>query len=90
LPRRLVRHRPGDPGYSKLTSKALTATAIYYCDVTILQKVATLLNKMDDAARWTAYARRISAAFNAKLFDPKTNQYDRGSQCANAMPSRSI
>ena len=40
---------PGAPGYSKLTSKGITGTAIYYCDITILASAATVLGKSDES-----------------------------------------
>ncbi len=76
----------GDPGFSKLTSKAVTATAIYYRDVTIMRQTAKLLGCKDDVARYDAHADRIYEAFNSKLFDKAGRQYDRGSQTAQAMP----
>jgi hypothetical protein len=36
--------------------------------------------------RYQKDAQIVKTAFNAKLFDPATNQYDRGSMTANAMP----
>jgi alpha-L-rhamnosidase len=77
---------PGGPGESKLTTKGLTATAIYYHDITIVQQVAELLGKSEAAARYAALARDVRTAFNRKFFLPETNQYDRASQTANAMP----
>ena len=77
---------PGGPGESKLTTKGLTATAIYYHDVDILRQVAALLGKRDDAQRYARLAREIRDAFNARFFHPQANQYDRASQTANAMP----
>jgi len=77
---------PGEPGFSKLTSKALTATAIYYADVMTLRKTAELLGKLDDAARYSSHAQRIRRAFNARFFNASTRNYDTGSQTANAMP----
>ena len=41
---------PGDPGFSKLTPKALTATAIYFRDVEVMHLAATVISKTDDAA----------------------------------------
>jgi hypothetical protein len=75
----------GEPGYSKLTSKALTGTAIFYADLTILARVAALLGRGDDADRFAALARNVRESFNARLFDRATHQYDRGSQTAHAM-----
>jgi hypothetical protein len=77
---------PGEPGESQLTSKAVTATAIYFADLTVLSKVAALLEKADDAAAYAAEAIQVKEAFNRQLFHPENETYDRGSQTANAMP----
>ena len=77
---------PGAPGYSKLTSTALTATAIYYADIITMKKVAELLGKAEDARSFESLASAVRGAFNAKLLDPSTGVYDRGSQTAFAMP----
>lgn len=77
---------PGEPGESKLTSRGVTATAIYYLDLQVLQKAGKLLGKSDDSQKYAALAAEVRKSFNSKLFDPETNQYDTGSQTANAMP----
>lgn len=77
---------PNPPGESQLTSKGVTATAIYFHGADILRQAAELLGRKDDAAKWAALAADIRKAFNAKFFNPKTSQYDRGSQTAAAMP----
>jgi alpha-L-rhamnosidase len=77
---------PGPLGESQLTSRGVTATAIYYLDLSVLQKAATLLGKTSDARKYAALAREVRAAFNSKMFNDKTNEYDTGSQTANAMP----
>jgi hypothetical protein len=77
---------PGEPGESQLTSEAVTATATYFADLTALSKVAALLGKPDDAASYATQATRVKEAFNRQLFHPENEQYDRGSQTANAMP----
>ena len=76
---------PLPPGESQLTSKSLTATAIYYQDLLALAQIATVLNKTDDAKRYSAEAEDVRAAFNKALYHPETKTYDRGSQTANAM-----
>jgi alpha-L-rhamnosidase len=76
---------PGEPGESKLTGKGLTATAIYYQDLTVLARIAVLLDKPDDAAEFLGRAAAVKASFNAYLFHPESMSYDRGSQTANAM-----
>lgn len=77
---------PGAPGVSQLTSPGLTATAIYYQSLTTMARIATLLRHPEDAAKYTSEAGEVKAAFNARFFHPETNQYDKGSQTANAMP----
>ena len=77
---------PGEPGESKLTTKGLTATATYYEDLTTLAHIATLLHHPDDATTYTAQAATAKQTFNARFFHADTNQYDTGSQTANAMP----
>jgi hypothetical protein len=76
---------PGEPGESKLTGKGLTATAIYYEDLTVLARIAALLDKPDDAAEFTRRAEAVKDSFNAHLFHAEQMSYDRGSQTANAM-----
>ena len=76
---------PKDPGVSQLTTKGVTATAIYYYDLQILAKAAQLLGKSADAARYQAWAAKVRTAFNKKFFNAATNQYATGSQTSNAM-----
>jgi hypothetical protein len=77
---------PRDPGESQLTSKGLTASAIYYQDLVTLAHIATLLNKPADARRFTTEADALKIAFNQAHYHPDAATYDRGSQTANAMP----
>jgi hypothetical protein len=77
---------PGGPGESKLTSKGLTSTAVYYQGLSILQQVATILGKTEEAAALAERAAKVRAAFNGTFYHPKEKQYDRNSQTANSMP----
>ena len=77
---------PDDPWESQLTSKGVTATAIYYQDLVILKETAALLEKADDACQFDDQARAVKEAFNREFFNADKNQYDRNSQTANAMP----
>lgn len=77
---------PKPPGIAQLTPIALTATAFYYQDVKILSRVATLLDKKDDAKSYSELADKIRSAFNEKFYDPATRVYATGSQCANSIP----
>ena len=76
---------PGKPGRSKLTSNGVTATATYYYDVLTMSKIAGLLGKPDDAARYSALAARIKDSYNKAFFHADKGYYDRNSQTANAI-----
>jgi hypothetical protein len=76
---------PKHPGASQLTSKGVTATAVYYYDVCIMQKVAGLLGYRDDEEKYRQLASGIKAAFNKTFFNEEGKYYDRNSQTANAM-----
>jgi alpha-L-rhamnosidase len=76
---------PDRPGFSQLTPKGVTATAIYFYDLNIMQQVARLLGKQDDSKKYRDLALAVKASFNKKFFDPASNQYATGSQTANAM-----
>jgi hypothetical protein len=77
---------PGGPGESTLTSRGVTATAIYYQNLMILKEAAALLGKPDEARGFEELAAAVKEAFNRKFFNGTKNQYDRNSQTANAMP----
>ncbi|HET8830325.1 MAG TPA: family 78 glycoside hydrolase catalytic domain [Pelobium sp.] len=76
---------PNPPGVSQLTPKGVTATAIWYYDLTLMQKIAQQIGKTEDIAKYQALAEKVKNAFNAKFFHNDTKQYATGSQTANAM-----
>lgn len=76
---------PGTPGYAQLTSNGLSATAIYYYNTTLMQKMATLLGKTADATRYEELGKQIKTAFNEKFFNKETKVYEKNSQTASAM-----
>ena len=76
---------PGTPGNSQLTSNGITATAIYYYDTKLLEKMAQLLGEKDDEARFTALAQQIKKAYNDTFYHKDKGYYDRNSQTANAI-----
>ena len=76
---------PKPPGVSQLTPMGVTATAIYYYDLTILNQMAVLLGKKADALKYGLLAKEVRKAFNQKFFNAETKQYASGSQAANAM-----
>ncbi len=77
---------PGEPGVSKLTTPGLTATAIEYQDLRVMEKTAALLGKADDSLNYRQQADAVRDAFNARFFDAGLHRYDKGSQTAQAMP----
>ena len=77
---------PKEPGPSQLTSRMITATGVYNEDLQALAHIATLLGHPDDAAMYTQQAAAERDAYNARLFHPETELYDRGSQTAQAFP----
>jgi len=77
---------PKPPGEAQWTSRALTGTAIYCEILRALAQIARILGHDADASRYTSDASSATRIFNARLFDSHTNQYDRGSMTANAMP----
>ncbi|TCC90028.1 alpha-L-rhamnosidase [Pedobacter frigiditerrae] len=76
---------PNPPGVSQLTPMGVTGTAIYYYDLKILEKIANLIGKPQDAIAYKNLAVEVRKAFNAKFFNAETKQYATGSQAANAM-----
>ncbi|UAY56190.1 family 78 glycoside hydrolase catalytic domain [Arachidicoccus terrestris] len=83
---------PERPGTSQLTPKGLTATAIYYYDLKILEKTARLLAKENDLGKFTSQAAAVRQAFNRKFLHSGTDSlgqkqayYGSGSQTSDAM-----
>ncbi len=77
---------PGTPGEAQLTPKALMATAIYYYDITLLQKMSDILGNQQESSRLSLLSAAVKAAFNQKFYNNQTNIYSTGSQTAMSMP----
>ncbi|MBD2757637.1 family 78 glycoside hydrolase catalytic domain [Spirosoma validum] len=69
----------------KVTPVGITATAYYYHSITALSRMAELIGKSEDAARYRNLAAGIKTAFNKKFFNPDKKLYATGSQTAMAM-----
>lgn len=90
----IVSHGLGDwydvgekgPGFAQNTPVALPETAMFYHIATVMEQIARLLKKKDDAAEFAELAGRIKQAFNDAFFDKETMNYGSGSQTSNAMP----
>ena len=76
---------PKPSGVSQLTPMGVTATAMWYYDLTLLNKIASLLDKQDEATIFAALAFNVKKAFNDSFFHADKKQYATGSQTANAM-----
>jgi hypothetical protein len=76
---------PNKSGFSQMTKMGITATAIFYYDLTIMGSVANLLGKTNDVVLYKNLAINVRKAFNDKFFDKQKMKYDSASQTANAM-----
>src|SRR6185312_14609037 len=70
---------------SQLTPMGITGTAIYYDDLNVINKIATLLGKENEASDYDKLAAKVRKSFNEKFFNKETKEYGSGSQTANAM-----
>ncbi len=77
---------PKSPGPAQLTPKSLTATAIYYYDLSLLTEMAKMLGNNTDANFYAELAEKVRVAFNNKFFNQKKKNYSTGSQTSYAMP----
>ena len=77
---------PGEPGVSKLTTPGVTATAIYYQDLRVLEKTLALAGREGESRTYAAKADSVRSDFNGRFFDAANHRYDKGSQTAQAMP----
>lgn len=62
------------------------STAFYFYNTTILQKAAMALDKPRDEKELMDLTAVIKNAYNKAYFDQETNDYNDGSQMANAFP----
>jgi alpha-L-rhamnosidase len=76
---------PKRSGFAQMTKIGVTGTATFYYDLTIMIRVAELLQKKDDLQLYKKLAAQTKAAFNKTFFDEQKLQYDSSSQTANAM-----
>jgi alpha-L-rhamnosidase len=77
---------PKPPGFAQLTSRALTATGIYYQDIVTLEAAARVLGDTAEANRIEQLRRLVAQAFQQRFYHADQHDYDRDSQTANAMP----
>lgn len=63
-----------------------TSSIYFYVDAEILAKAAKLFNKEEDYQHYTALAKKIKDAINAKYFNAQTGIYASGVQTELSMP----
>lgn len=71
--------------YSQNTPVPVTATCIYYYDICVMQKIAAILGKEEEAEELKALAGEVYREYNLQFFDDQTFRYATGSQAAQAM-----
>lgn len=69
----------------KTAGPILGTTYFYHC-LTLMARYATLLDKPDDAERFTALAHGLKFGFNQKYFKENLGQYDNGAQTTSVLP----
>jgi len=73
----------GDSSSHK-SPRILTSTAYYYKDTDLLARMANVLGKSEDAAKYSALADNIKQAFNERLYDAETGLYAGDTQTSQA------
>lgn len=71
---------------ARKTNPAILATSYFTHCLNLLSRYATLLEKPDDARRFTAWASQMKTALNEKFYDREKGYYDNGTQTACVLP----
>jgi alpha-L-rhamnosidase len=71
---------------ARKTSGELIGTAYFEHILRLMSQYAVLAGKPADAARFTALAERMKAAFNKRFFNAATAKYDNGTQASSLVP----
>lgn len=76
---------PQKPGKAQLTSVALTATAMCHYELRVMEKIARMLGKEEDALRFAETADKTKDSFNRRFLSGDDKVYENGSQTGLAM-----
>ncbi len=68
------------------TSRSLIASAYQCHSASLLARMATILERTEEAEVWQAKARQWTHAFNRRFLDPANAGYESGTQCALLLP----
>ncbi len=71
---------------ARKTNGELIGTAYFEHILRLMSQYAVLAGKPGDAARYTALAERMKAAFNKRFFDDAAARYDNGTQTSSLLP----
>ncbi len=71
---------------ARKTAPAILATSYFYHCLSLMARYATVLDKPDDAQRFTALAAQLKTALNRQYYRPELGYYDNGSQTACVLP----
>ena len=77
---------PNHPGVAQLTPKAITATAIYYFDLKIAARIATMMGYNEDLQKYNDLSEKVRNAFLKEFYNAETGECSTGSQTAYAIP----
>jgi alpha-L-rhamnosidase len=64
--------------------RALTGTAFYYFNADLMSRIAGVLGRKPDQARYAKLAQSIREAFNRRFLQPGTGRYDSATQACQA------
>ena len=76
---------PESPGRAQLTSPALTATAIYYYELSVMRQMALHLGHNADAESFVRRAENVRKAFGQKFYTGDQKVFENGSQTGLAI-----
>ncbi len=71
---------------ARKTNPAILATSYFTHCLNLLSRYATLLEKPDDAKRFTTWATQMKTALNEKYYNREKGYYDNGTQTACVLP----
>lgn len=71
--------------WSQNTPVPVTATSIYYYDLTIMHQTAKLLGRKEDEEYFAELMKSVKKEYNLQFYDSQTFRYATGSQTAQAM-----
>jgi alpha-L-rhamnosidase len=77
---------PNETGWWQPGIHISVTTGYYYYLTSIVAKVAKILDRENDEQFYMTLSQEIKKAYNQNFFNPKSKQYENGSQFANSFP----